>query len=175
MQTCPFCHQPASKRDGHDAAGRQRYACHACRRDFTERSASAFAGYRWPAEVILLAVRWSLSHPLSATSVMELLAERGIDVSKRTVLRWVQTFGPLLAAEVRKHRRPLGRTLLPYAPATSRQSGPNAQLHAKHASPTRTRPLRGGRYRLWKLSSPSGRAGGAETGSTGVHSGRPMG
>ena len=39
---------------------------------------------------------------------MELLAERGIDVSKRTILRWVQTFGPLLAAEVRKHRRPLG-------------------------------------------------------------------
>jgi putative transposase len=53
-------------------------------------------------------VRWYLSHPLSATSVMVLLAERGIDVSKRTVLRWVQTFGPLLAAEVRKHRRRLG-------------------------------------------------------------------
>jgi len=108
MPRCPFCHRPASKRDGRDAAGRQRYACHSCRRDFTERSVSAFAGYRWPAEVILLAVRWSLSHPLSASSVMELLAERGIDVSKRTILRWVQAFGPLLAAEVRKHRRPLG-------------------------------------------------------------------
>ena len=108
MPPCPICRQPASKRDGRDAAARQRYACRACGRDFTERSASAFAGYRWPAEVILLAVRWSLSHPLSATSVMELLAERGIDVSKRTVLRWVQTFGPLLAAEVRRHRRPLG-------------------------------------------------------------------
>jgi putative transposase len=41
---------------------------------------------------------------------MELLAERGIDVSSRTMLRWVQAFGPQLAAEVRKHRRPLGRT-----------------------------------------------------------------
>ncbi len=110
MPSCPFCRQPASKRDGHDAAGRQRYACRPCGRDFTERSASAFTGYRWPPEVILLAVRWSLSHPLSAASVMELLAERGIDVSKRTVLRWVQTFGPLLAAEVRRHRRPLGST-----------------------------------------------------------------
>jgi transposase-like protein len=110
MLTCPSCHQPASKRDGHDVAGRQRYACHACRRDFTARTASAFTGYRWPAEVVLLAVRWSLSHPLSATRVMELLAGRGVDVSKRTVLRWVQTFGPLLAAEVRRHRRPLGTT-----------------------------------------------------------------
>jgi hypothetical protein len=53
--------------------GWQRYACRPCRRDVTERSASAFAGFRWPAAVILLAVRWSLRHPLSAASVMELL------------------------------------------------------------------------------------------------------
>jgi hypothetical protein len=64
-----------------------------CGRDFTIRSASAFSGYRWPADVILMAVRWYLRHPLSSTSVMELLAERGIDVSNRTVLRWVQAFG----------------------------------------------------------------------------------
>jgi hypothetical protein len=37
-------------------------------------------------------------------------AERGIDISCRTVLRWVQTFGPLLAAGVRKHRRRPGTT-----------------------------------------------------------------
>ncbi len=92
MTTCPSCQQPASKRDGHDPAGRQRYACRPCGRDFTARSGSAFAGSRWPPQVILLGVLWSLSHPLSATSVMELLAERGIDVSQRTVLRWVQTF-----------------------------------------------------------------------------------
>ncbi len=57
-----------------------------------------------------MAVRCYLRHPLSGTSVTELLAERGIDVSNRSVLRWVQTFGPQLAAEARKHRRPLGRT-----------------------------------------------------------------
>jgi transposase-like protein len=108
MPPCPSCHGPAPKRDGHDPSGRQRDACHACRRDFTARSAPAFAGYRWPAGVIVLAVRWSLSHPLSATSVMELLAERGVDVSKRPVLRWGQHFGPRLAAEIRKHRRPSG-------------------------------------------------------------------
>jgi hypothetical protein len=76
------CQCPATKRDGRDPRGRQRYAGRAGGRDFTEVFASAFAGYRWPADVILLAVRWSLSHPLSATSVMELLAERGLDVSK---------------------------------------------------------------------------------------------
>src|SRR5687767_14294724 len=110
MTTCPSCAQPATKRHGPDGAGRQRFRCTRCRRSFTGTSGSAFSGYRWPPEVILMAVRWYLSHPLSGTSVMVFLAERGIDVSKRTVLRWVQIFGPLLAAEVRKHRRRPGRT-----------------------------------------------------------------
>jgi transposase-like protein len=49
------------------------------------------------------------SYPLSATHVMPLLAERYIDVSARTVLKWVQTFGPQLAKAVHSHRRWLGR------------------------------------------------------------------
>ena len=109
MPTCPHCQQLVVTRDGHDRDGRRRFSCTDRGRDFTLRSASAFSGYRWPADVILMAVRWYLRHPLSCTSVMELLAERGIDVSSRTVLRWVQVFGPQLAAEARKHRRPLGR------------------------------------------------------------------
>jgi putative transposase len=58
--------------------------------------------------VILTAVRWYLAYPLSSRQVLELLAERGIDVSHRTVLNWVQVFGPQLAAEVRRRRRPVG-------------------------------------------------------------------
>ncbi|MBV9545714.1 MAG: IS6 family transposase, partial [Chloroflexi bacterium] len=53
-------------------------------------------------------MRWYLAYPLSSRQVVELLAERGIDVSHRTILNWVQVFGPLLAAEVRRHRRPVG-------------------------------------------------------------------
>src|SRR3979490_993389 len=56
-----------------------------------------------------MAVRWYLAYPLSSRQVLEFLAERGIDVSHRTVLNWVQTFGPLLAAEVRQHHRRVGR------------------------------------------------------------------
>jgi transposase-like protein len=36
--------------------------------------------------VILTAVRWYANYPLSATHVMQLLAERRIDGSARTVL-----------------------------------------------------------------------------------------
>src|SRR6266849_10618299 len=110
MSACPTCKQLPTKRHGRDRSGRQRYSCGPCRQTFTAATISAFSGYRWPAEVVLMAVRWYLRHPLSGASVMELLAERGIDVSNRTVLRWVQAFGPQLAAEARKHRRPLGRS-----------------------------------------------------------------
>src|ERR687885_2040691 len=109
MPPCPSCQQPASKRNGRDRRSRQKYVCRACRRTYTNASTSAFSGYRGPADVILTAVRWYLAYPLSSRQVLELLAERGIDVSHRTVLNWVQTFGRQLAAEVRRRRRPVGR------------------------------------------------------------------
>jgi len=36
-----------------------------------------------------------------------LLADRGIDVSGRTILRWVQKFGPAQTDEIRRYRKPL--------------------------------------------------------------------
>src|SRR6476619_7419183 len=53
---------------------------------------SAPAGYRFPREVIAVAVRWYLRYGLSYRDVEELLSERGIEVDHVTVYRWVQTF-----------------------------------------------------------------------------------
>jgi transposase, IS6 family len=58
--------------------------------------------------VITTAVRWYLRYRLSAADVRDLLAERHLDVSARTVLAWAHKFGPLLAAEGRRHARPVG-------------------------------------------------------------------
>src|SRR5213082_3103059 len=49
---------------------------------------SAFAGFRFPPEIIVLAVRWYLRFGLSYRDVEELLAERGIEVDHVTVYRW---------------------------------------------------------------------------------------
>ncbi|MGH3865293.1 MAG: IS6 family transposase [Pseudonocardiaceae bacterium] len=67
---------------------------------------SGFAGFRFPREVIMLAVRWYLRYGLSYRDVEELLAERGITVDHVTVFRWVQRFTPLLidAARPCRHR-----------------------------------------------------------------------
>jgi transposase-like protein len=46
---------------------------------------AAFAGFRFPAEVIMLAVRWYLRYGLSYPDVEELLAERGVEVDHVTV------------------------------------------------------------------------------------------
>jgi transposase-like protein len=52
-------------------------------------SASAFAGFRFPREVISVAVRWYLRYGPSYRDVEELLAERGVNVDHVTVYRWV--------------------------------------------------------------------------------------
>ena len=57
---------------------------------------SGFAGFRFPPDVIILAVRWYLRYGLSYRDVEELLAERGITVDHVTIYRWVQRFTPLL-------------------------------------------------------------------------------
>src|SRR6266542_6539529 len=46
---------------------------------------SAFAGFCFPPDVIVLAVRWYLRFALSYRDVEELLAERGVDVDHVTV------------------------------------------------------------------------------------------
>ncbi|MGH2660686.1 MAG: IS6 family transposase [Actinomycetota bacterium] len=65
---------------------------------------SAFAGYRFPPEIITLAVRWYLRFGLSYRDVEELLAERGIEVDHVTVYRWVQRFAPEFAEAARARR-----------------------------------------------------------------------
>jgi IS6 family transposase len=58
------------------------------------RSSSVFAGFRFPREVISVAVRWYLRYNLSYRDAEELLAERGITVDHVTIYRWVQRFTP---------------------------------------------------------------------------------
>ena len=69
---------------------------------------ASFAGYRFPPEVILLAVRWYLRYCLSYRDVAELLAERGVDVDHVTIYRWVQRFTPLVIEAARPCRHSVG-------------------------------------------------------------------
>jgi transposase-like protein len=69
---------------------------------------SSFAGFRFPPDVIVVAVRWYLRFGLSYRDLEELLAERGVQVDHVTVYRWVQRFTPLLADAARPCRHGVG-------------------------------------------------------------------
>jgi transposase-like protein len=69
---------------------------------------SAFAGFRFPPDVIVLAVHWYLRFGLSYRDVEELLAERGIEVDHVTIYRWVLRFTPLLTDAARPCRHAVG-------------------------------------------------------------------
>src|SRR5204863_5812438 len=106
---CPSCGRTATRKHGRDRQGRQVRQCRDCRRRFTAHSATPFAGYRFPPDVIALAVRWYLRYRLSYADVAELLAERGIGVDASTVYDWVRAFAPRYEDAARPCRHTAGR------------------------------------------------------------------
>ena len=70
---------------------------------------AASAGYKFPPEVILIAVRGYLRYSLSYWDLKDLLAERGIEVGHMTFVRWVRRFTPLFIDAA--WRAPTGRAV----------------------------------------------------------------
>ena len=69
---------------------------------------SAPSGYRFPREVIAVAVCWYLRYGLSYHDVEERPTERGINVNHVTVYRWVQTFTSEFIDAARRARHTTG-------------------------------------------------------------------
>ena len=70
----------------------------------------SYRGYRFPPGIIQHAIWLYVRFTLSFRDIEDLLAERGIMVSHETVRRWVNHFGPAIAADLRK-RRPKPHTI----------------------------------------------------------------
>ena len=64
----------------------------------------SYAVFRFPPVIIQQAIWLYVRFTLSIRDVEDLLAERGISVSHETVRRWVNHFGPKIAADLRKRR-----------------------------------------------------------------------
>src|SRR5436309_7610504 len=106
---CQRCAAEQFVKAGVDRARRELHRCTRCGHRQTAHSASAFCGYRFPADIIALAVRWYLRFRLSYADVAEVLAERGIQVDPSTIYAWVQQFTPLYQEAARSHRHAVGR------------------------------------------------------------------
>lgn len=105
---CDRCGSTQFTKAEQDRQQRQLYQCGTCSRRLTTRSGSAFSGYRFPDEVIALAVRWYLRYRLSYAEVAEWLAERGITVDPSTIYDWVRAFTLRFIEAARPHRSPIG-------------------------------------------------------------------
>ena len=64
----------------------------------------SYSGYRFPPAIIQQAIWLYLRFTLSLRDVEDLLAERGIVVSYESVRRWMNHFGPAIAADLRRRR-----------------------------------------------------------------------
>ena len=62
---------------------------------------SVFKRRRFPAEIILLCVRWYCRYGISYRDLEEMMAERGVAVDHVTLCRWVQRYAPELEKRVR--------------------------------------------------------------------------
>jgi putative transposase len=63
-----------------------------------------FRYFKTSPEIIRLAVMMYVRYPLSLRNVEDLLHERGIDITHETVRFWLNRFGTIFAAEIRRSR-----------------------------------------------------------------------
>jgi transposase-like protein len=69
-----------------------------------------FKWRRYQGQLILLSVRWYLSFTLSYRQLEKMLREQGWEVDHTSVFRWVQRYGPELAARCRAFLKPTNRS-----------------------------------------------------------------
>lgn len=66
----------------------------------------SFKRRRFPADVIRQAVWLYFRFTMSLRDVEEVRAQRGVEVTYETIRRWVNRFGPVIAANIRRRRGP---------------------------------------------------------------------
>ena len=62
---------------------------------------SVFKRHRFPAEIILICVRWYCKYGISYRDLAEMMQERGVAVDHTTIFRWVQRYAPEIEKRVR--------------------------------------------------------------------------
>ncbi|WP_433969856.1 IS6 family transposase [Tunturiibacter gelidiferens] len=71
-----------------------------------------FAGRHFDREIIVLCVHWYLRYKLSLRDLVEMMAERGLDIAHTTIMRWVQRYVPEFEKRWNGYARKSGRSWL---------------------------------------------------------------
>src|SRR5215471_17206720 len=73
-----------------------------------EYSATLFRGRHFNHEIITLCVRWYVTYKRSYRDLVEMMAERHVDLAHTTIMRWVQRYIPEFAKRWQRYARPVG-------------------------------------------------------------------
>jgi len=71
-------------------------------------SPSIFRGRHFDRAIIILCVRWYITYKLSYRDLVEMMDERGVDISHTTILRWVQRYVPEVEKRWHRYSRSVG-------------------------------------------------------------------
>ena len=69
-----------------------------------------FAGRHFDSEMIILCVLWYLRYKLSFRNLVEMMAERGLNLAHTTILRWVRRYTPEFVKRWNRFGRTDGRS-----------------------------------------------------------------
>src|SRR6201993_5429161 len=94
-----------SERPERTAQGYRRFRCHACGKQFNERSTSLLNRTQYPSDVVALVVLWRLRYKLSLRDLAEMFLIRGIVFSYEAVRDWEAKLTPALAEDFRRSRK----------------------------------------------------------------------
>ena len=110
--SCPHCLSTStSKRKLRTSLGYRTFYCRDCERRFNERYGTPLNDLQFPNEIVLLAALWRLRYKLGFRDVVELLLQRGFEVSYETIRIWEFRLAPLVSENLRTKRR--GKAGLP--------------------------------------------------------------
>src|SRR3982074_1698611 len=68
-----------------------------------------FGGRHFDREIIIPCVRWYLRYKLSLRDLVEMMAERGLQLAHTTILRWVRRYAPEFIKRWNRFGRGSGR------------------------------------------------------------------
>ena len=86
-------------------------------------SPSLFHGRHLDCSIIILCVRWYITYKLSYRDLVQMMAERRINVSHITILRWVQRYVPEFEKKWSRHAQPVGHARGEWMGPISRSEG----------------------------------------------------
>ena len=69
-------------------------------------SQKLFKWKHFKSEIIILSVRWYLKYPLSYRMLVEMMQERGLNITHTTIMRWVHQYSSVICEKLKKHLKP---------------------------------------------------------------------